>query len=132
MFNKSKAWAISLLAAVAVVGLVAGAALQSWASGRHAHRGGRPTYASFLTRELQLNGAQHDSVAAILDRHFPELHALFQTIRPQVDSARARVAEEIRAVLTPAQRETYQRLLDRDRAERARADSTAAAQAKKP
>ena len=89
-------------------------------------------YASYLTRELQLSATQHDSVAAILDRHLPELHALFQTIRPQVDSARARVADQIRLVLTPAQRETYQRLLDRDRAERARADSAAAAQAKKP
>jgi len=38
----------------------------------------------------------------------------------------------IRPILTPAQRESYQRLLDRDRAERARADSSAAAQAKKP
>ena len=132
MFNKSKAWAITLLVAVTVVGLVAGAALQSWVAGRHGHRGGRPTYASYLTRELQLSAAQHDSVAAILDRHLPELHALFQTIRPQVDSARARVADQIRLVLTPAQRETYQRLLDRDRAERARADSAAAAQAKKP
>ncbi len=54
------------------------------------------------------------------------------TIRPQLDSARARVADDIRAILTPAQREAYQRLLDRDRAERARADSAAAAQAKKP
>jgi hypothetical protein len=132
MFNKSKAWAVTLLVAAAVVGLVAGAALQSWAAGRHGHRGGRPTYASFLTRELRLNPSQHDSVAAILDRHLPELHALFLTIRPQVDSARARVADEIRLVLTPTQREAYQRLLDRDRGERARADSAAAAQRAKP
>lgn len=130
MFDKSKAWAIALLVAVAVVGGVAGAAIASWAGG--GSHGGRQTYSGYLTRQLDLSPAQHDSVAAILHRHQPELHALFQTIRPQVDSARARVADEIRGILTPAQRESYQRLLDRDRAERARADSAAAAQAKKP
>ena len=129
MFNKSKAWAISLLVAVAVVGLIAGAALARWTADG---RGGRQTYSGYLTQQLHLSETQHDSVVAILLRHQPELHALFQTIRPQVDSARARVADEIRGILTPAQRETYQRLLDHDRAERARADSAAAAQAKKP
>jgi heavy-metal resistance protein len=131
MFNKSKAWAVSLLVAVAVVGLVAGAATERWVAS-DGSRGGRATYSDYLTRQLQLSASQHDSVVAILRRHQPELHALFQTIRPQVDSARARVADEIRGILTPAQRESYQRLLDRDRAERARADSAAAAQAKKP
>ncbi len=132
MFNKSKAWAISLLVAVAVVGLVAGAAIDRWSDGRRGGRGGHETYSGYLTHQLQLSAAQHDSVVAILRRHQPELHALFQTIRPQVDSARARVADEIRGILTPAQREAYQRLLDHDRAERARADSAAAAPAKKP
>jgi Heavy-metal resistance len=129
MFDKSKAWAITLLLAVAVVGLVAGAAIERWVASNH---GGRQTYSGYLTHQLGLSPAQHDSVVAILHRHQPELHALFQTIRPQVDSARARVADEIRTILTPAQRETYQRLLDKDRAERARADSAAAAPAKKP
>jgi Heavy-metal resistance len=132
MFNKSKAWAITLLVAVALVGAVVGAALQSWAEGRHGRRAGHETYSGFLTRELQLSAAQHDSVVAILHRHRPEIRALYQTIRPQIDSTRAKVANEIRGILTPAQREAYQRLLDRDRAERARADSAAAAQAKKP
>ena len=67
---------------------------------------------------------------AILRRHRPEMHAIFLTIRPQIDSARARVSDEIRGVLTPAQQSAYQQLLDRDRAERARADSAAAAQRK--
>ncbi len=128
MFNKSKAWAVTLLVSVAVVGLVAGAALQGWVAGRHEHRGGRDPYSAYLRRELQLSPAQHDSVVAILRRHRVEMQALFRTIRPRLDSVRANVAEEIRGILTPAQREAYQRLLDRDRAERARADSAAAAQ----
>ncbi len=128
MFDKSKAWAIGLLIAVAVAGFAAGLAVQSWAS----HRGRGDGYSGYLTRELGLTAAQHDSVAAILRRHRPELHAIFVTIRPQIDSARTRVNDEIRAVLTAAQQPPYQQLLDRDRAERARADSAAAAQQRKP
>jgi len=128
MFDKSKAWAIGLLIAMAVAGFAAGLAVQSWAS----HRGRGDGYSGYLTRELGLTAAQHDSVAAILRRHRPELHAIFVTIRPQIDSARTRVNDEIRAVLTAAQQPPYQQLLDRDRAERARADSAAAAQEKRP
>lgn len=128
MFNKSKAWAIGLLIAMAVAGFAAGFATQNWTS----RRGRGDGYSGYLTRELGLSGAQHDSIAAILRRHRPEIHAIFLTIRPQIDSARARVSDEIRVLLTPEQRATYQQLLDRDRAERARADSAAAAPARKP
>jgi Spy/CpxP family protein refolding chaperone len=127
MFNKSKAWAVGLLVAVAAVGFAAGFAVQSWT----AHPGRPDGYSGYLTRELGLTAAQHDSVAAILRRHRPEMHAIFLTIRPQIDSARTRVNDEIRGVLTPAQQPAYQKLLDRDRAERARADSAAAAAAQR-
>jgi hypothetical protein len=123
MFDKSKAWAVGLLIAVAVVGFAAGMAVQSWAS----HGGRADGYSGYLTRELQLTQAQRDSVAAILRRHRPELHAIFMTIRPQIDSARNRISDEIRGLLTTAQQSAYQKLLDRDRADRARADSAAAA-----
>jgi hypothetical protein len=132
MFNKSKAWAVGLLAAVLVAGLVAGAALQSWIGFGRGRCADRTSYSGYLTRELKLTKGQHDSVVALLRKHQPEMRAIIQVVRPQLDSARARVADEIRTLLTPAQREAYQRLLDRDRAERARTDSAAAAQAKKP
>ena len=128
MFNKSKAWAVGLLIAVAAAGFAAGMAVQSWAS----HRGRGDGYSGYLTRELGLTAAQHDSIAAILRRHRPEMHAIFMTIRPQLDSARTRVNDEIRGVLTHEQQSAYQKLLDRDRAERARADSAAAAAQRKP
>ncbi len=129
MFDKSKAWAVGLLVAMAVVGFAAGMAVQSWAS----HRGRGGGYSGYLTRELGLTAAQHDSIAAILRRHQPELHAIFLTIRPQIDSARARVSDEIRGLLRPDQQAAYQKLLDRDRAERVHADSAAAAaQQRKP
>jgi hypothetical protein len=128
MFNKSKVWAVGLLIAVAAAGFAAGFAAHGWS----ARRGRGDGYSGFLTRELGLTAAQHDSIAAILRRHRPEMHAIFMTIRPQIDSSRARVNDEIRGVLTQEQRSAYQKLLDRDRVERARADSAAAAQQRKP
>ena len=132
MFTKSKAWAIGLLVAVAAVGLVAGVALESWTGLVRARCADRSTYSGYLTRELKLSKVQRDSVVAVLRRHQPRMRTIIAVVRPQLDSERARVADEIRPFLTPAQREPYQRLLDRDRAERARADSAVAAQAKKP
>jgi len=128
MFDKSRIWAVGLLIAVAAAGFGAGLAVQSWAS----HRERADGYSGYLTKELGLSTAQHDSVAAILRLRRPEMHAIFMTIRPQIDSARARVNEEIRGLLTPAQQSAYQKLLDRDRADRARADSAAAAAQRKP
>jgi len=132
MFDKSKAWAIGLLVAVAVVGLVAGAGLERWVGPGRGRCADRTTYSGYLTAELKLSTIQHDSVVAILRKYRPHMRAVMQVVRPQLDSIRALVSDEVRTVLTPAQRESYQRLLDRDRAERARVDSTAAAQAKKP
>jgi Spy/CpxP family protein refolding chaperone len=132
MFNRSKAWAVTLLVAIAVVGIAAGAVGHNWYATRHGCGADRGTYSGYLTRELKLDRPQHDSVEAILHRRRPEMRAIMVTIRPRLDSVRTRIAEDIRAILTPAQRETYQRLLDRDRAERARADSTAAARTKTP
>ena len=130
MFNRSKAWALTLLVAVAAAGIAAGAFANGWYARRHHDDHG--TYSGYLTDALKLDRAQHDTVVAILRRHRPEMRAIMATVRPRTDSVRARIADEIRVALTPAQREPYQRLLDRDRAERARADSAAAAQAKKP
>ncbi|HTT68547.1 MAG TPA: hypothetical protein VMF70_10995 [Gemmatimonadales bacterium] len=132
MFNKSKAWAVTLLAAVAVVGIAAGALANDWYAARHGCSPDRGTYSGYLAGELKLGHGQHDTVVAILRRHRPEMRAIMQAVRPRLDSVRAKVADEIRTILTPAQREAYQRLLDRDRAERARADSAAAAQATNP
>lgn len=118
MLNKSKAWALGLLLAIATAGFAGGAASTNWLG----HRGGSRescSYSGTLQRELGLTEAQRDSVRAILVRHRPAMRALFEVVRPQIDSIRAVVHQEVAGVLTPAQRETYQRLLARERAERA-------------
>lgn len=126
MFSQSKLSAVGLLAAVAVAGFAAGFATSSFAGGRRANGRERPSWSGRLTTELRLTPAQSDSVRAILQRHRGEMRAVFESARPRMDSVRHRINEEIRAVLTPDQQRTYERLLqrERERAERWRADST--------
>jgi hypothetical protein len=126
MFNQSKVFAIGLLAAVLVAGIALGAAGSHWAL---AHRGGPPrpnrSYADRLAQQLSLDSAQRDSVAGILRRYDPQMRAIFASVRPQMDSLRERLREDIRAQLTPAQQATYQQIIDRDRARFQRRDSAA-------
>lgn len=126
MFNTSKAFAVALLVAVFVAGLAIGAAGTRWmaqsraAAARAARSGG---YAERLTRELALSPVQHDSIAAILRRHDPEMRAVFTRVQPVMDSLRAQLRSEIRAQLTPEQQTAYQQLVERDRARSSRRDS---------
>ncbi len=124
MFNQSKAFAIGLLVAVFLAGIALGAAGSRWVFVRHA---GPPrpnrSYADRLAQQLKLDSTQRDSVAGILRRYDPQMRAIFETVRPQMDSLRERLRGDIRAQLTPAQQTAYQQLIERDRARMARRDS---------
>ena len=123
----SKVKAIGLLAAVAVAGFAAGAATRSWAENRAkvpVDWRSECSYSGTMTRELGLTAAQRDSIHAILQRRRPAMRAVFDQVRPQMDSLRAQMHAEIRAVLTPAQAAAWDTLQVRERAERARADSS--------
>lgn len=115
MFNRSKAWALALLAAVFVAGAVAGWGLQAWADGRgDGRRGPRGLDATvdYLGRELTLTPAQRDSVRAIFVRHKPEMDALWQAVHPRFDSIRTVTRAEINAQLTPAQQAKYHDMVE--------------------
>jgi Spy/CpxP family protein refolding chaperone len=124
MVSKSRVTAVGLLVAVAVAGFAAGFATSSWAGGKRNGRE-RQGWSSHLTRELGLTPQQSDSVKAILRRRRPEMRAVFETVRPRMDSVRQHINAEIRAVLTPEQRGAFEAMLERERArvERWRADS---------
>jgi len=114
MFNRSKAWALGLLVATFLVGVLAGAGTQRVLEGRdQSRRAGRsrPGYVEHLTAELKLTPTQQDSVRAILERTRPAMEGLWQSVRPSYDSLRAAMQQEIAAVLEPAQRERYQELI---------------------
>lgn len=130
MLPTSKIQAIGLLVAVAVAGFAAGAATISYASdhSRAAARDWREqcSFSGVLQRELRLSDVQRDSLRAIMRRYRPEMRAIFDVVRPRMDSVRARMTAEMRGVLTPAQQAAFDSLRERERAERARADSAAA------
>jgi Spy/CpxP family protein refolding chaperone len=127
MFKQSTGGAVAtLLAAFLAGGLVAwglsarllGSHRGEWRGigalgpGRPAGPGG-PGGRRVLARELGLSAAQQDSVQAILERHRPQMEALWRQIRPRFDSLRGTVDSEIAAQLTPAQRARFAELTKR-------------------
>jgi Spy/CpxP family protein refolding chaperone len=80
--------------------------------GRGLRMGGgmRPPLEGFLAARLDLSPAQRESLRAVLERHRAsaeaERRAYLERMRPQRDS----MAAEIRALLTPEQREQFERL----------------------
>src|SRR5207245_11552122 len=62
---------------------------------------------SDLDDELRLTPVQHDSVRAILQRHWTRMSAVWETLRPRFDSMRALMASGVSRDLTPAQQVKY-------------------------
>jgi hypothetical protein len=109
MLNHSKAWAGALLVATLVVGIVLGAGARAiWAgrAGRPPAPGPERMLAS-LTDELRLTPAQHDSVGAILRRHWTQMTAVWETVRPRFDSIRTEMDSDVVRQLTPEQAMKY-------------------------
>lgn len=120
----SKIQAIGLLAAVGVLGFAAGAATMSQAATKPpTDWRERCAYSGMLKDRLGLTDVQRDSIRVIMRSHRGEMEALIQPVRPQMDSVRAVVRAQVRAVLTPAQQAQYDSLGARERAERARHSS---------
>jgi hypothetical protein len=128
--NRPKLAAVGLLAAVFVAGGLAGWGGREAADRDERGPGGRrgpDALVAYLTRELDLNGAQRDSVRAIIARHRPETDALWAQVRPRFDSIKARMRAEIDGQLTPEQRTKHQQLIDQaEHHRREREDSSKA------
>jgi len=129
MVNKPKLAAVGLLAAVFVAGGLAGwggrAAVERDERGMGPGRHGPDAIVAYLGRELDLSGAQRDSIRAIFARHRPETDALWAQVRPRFDSIKTRVRAEIDAQLTAEQRTKHQQLIDQaEHHRREREDST--------
>src|SRR5437879_5823206 len=112
MLNRSKAWAVALLVAAFVVGVVVGAGGEAtWARRAHAADPGRgrglERMKANLDRELGLTGAQRDSVHAVLDRHWARMSAAWETVRPRFDSMRAQMDSDVTRQLSSQQQARY-------------------------
>jgi Spy/CpxP family protein refolding chaperone len=124
--TRSRTGAAALLLATFVLGGLVGGAATTMVD-RRAHRGdhpggGRPSYLDRLANDLGLDRTQRDSVQAVLDRHQPAMDSLWQVIRPQFQSERQLIRNQINALLTPEQQAKYTQLQRQDSLRRAEGD----------
>jgi hypothetical protein len=112
----------AMLALAVMVGGVAGSALtsRSEACKGSATKSNAPGegFVALLTEELALTPSQQDSVRAILARRQPSMDALWEEIRPRVDSVRTIIRGEITPHLTADQQPKFAALTARLDAER--------------
>ncbi len=111
MLTRPKTWALLLLAATFLAGAVVGSGLRAlWA--RRAEAAATRTHGpdrmlAALTTELGLTPAQHDSISAVLQHHWAQLYAVWQTVQPRFDSIRADMDSQVVRQLTPDQAAKY-------------------------
>jgi hypothetical protein len=78
-----------------------------------------------LTRELQLTPHQDSALDAIMAQRARQFSALREEIRPRVERLVSEVRSDVEQILTPAQRDRFRRLQQRDTGELARRMSSA-------
>jgi type IV pilus biogenesis protein CpaD/CtpE len=118
MLNRSKLYAVALLAAVFAAGVAVGTGVSAAARDRRsAERPERERreggYAERLSRDLGLTTAQRDSVQIILDRYQEPMSAMWTAMRPRMDSIRSAIRADILGVLDSSQQEQYRLLMHR-------------------
>ncbi len=63
-----------------------------------------------FTRELDLTGPQQEKVAAIFKKYRPEVRKVKESINPKLEGLRVQIKSELKAVLTPEQYSTMDKL----------------------
>lgn len=130
--------AFVLLAAAFSIGLLLGGTILMaatragkadflWRGEHRETRGGGPGGgpAAWIARELELTAATRDSADSIYRRMAeemdslrarirPQVDSLYEIIRPDVEARRQHMRTEIRALLTPPQREKYDSIVTKD------------------
>ena len=128
MLTRSKAWAVVLLVATFVAGVVVGVGGRAlWVRAAY---GSAPDRArgvdrlmAELNQELRLTPAQRDSVHTILERHWTRMTAVWETVRPRFDSMRAQMDSEVTRQLSPEQQAQYRDHMARYRHQKQKTDS---------
>jgi Spy/CpxP family protein refolding chaperone len=110
-----RAAAVATVAGVFLLGAVVGALATHVVHLRRLlveHRG-PPEFglvAEWLDRRLDLSREQAREIHGILERHHREMYELRREMMPQFDDRFAATVAQIEAVLTPEQRERFQRI----------------------
>ena len=64
----------------------------------------------FLSRELNLTPEQRVKIDTLVSEQVREIHAIWESSRPRVDSVVARTRSEMEKILTPDQRKKFEEL----------------------
>ena len=114
---RSRLGAAGLLLAVFALGALAGGVGVSMAEHGEedggTRRNSRESYITRLTTELDLSGAQRDSIRAIMERNKPAMDSMWGEVRPRFDSLRTQVRGQIRGQLNPDQAAKYDEMIER-------------------
>jgi Spy/CpxP family protein refolding chaperone len=123
--TRSRLGAVLMLLGTFLLGGLLGGAATTLADHR-AHKRHKdrphPSYVDRLAADLSLSDVQRDSIQAVLDRHQPAMDSLWRLIRPQFQSERQLIRNEIGALLTPEQQAKYRELQRQDSLRRADSD----------
>jgi|SRR5579883_1422092 len=66
-----------------------------------------------LASRLDLSDEQRSKLHTIVDHHMPQLRAIFEQCRPRIRKEKLEMAQEISTMLTPAQQEKFNQLMER-------------------
>ncbi|MBK8482407.1 MAG: periplasmic heavy metal sensor [Proteobacteria bacterium] len=102
-----------LLLAVFAAGGLSGAAVDRWLGHCPRPPAGPAPFGPAGPRGLNLSPEQGEKARAIGDRHRPELEAIRQEVMPRVLDIHDRMQRELRAILTPSQRNVLDRAVKR-------------------
>jgi hypothetical protein len=121
MIGKSKAWALTLLLVVLLMGGVAGAAIDRMfvsnrgtvenRDRRDGDRDQRRSYIDWLAEELTLTEGQRSEIEVLVERYRERVSDQWKEMRPRFEEFKTQLRADIRAVLSDEQLEVYEALL---------------------
>ena len=120
--------AVLLIVAVFLAGAAVGGAIGAWAAHSGARfpwsgRGGGPGerfFARRMAERLDLDAGQRGQLEAIIAESHERMRALKQEFRPRFVAVKKGAREEIARILTPEQREEFERLASKHKERRRR------------
>jgi hypothetical protein len=121
MQNSKQLALMFLLGAVLVGGALGFTADRVW--GRETACRDPKSSKALLYDRLELTTAQRLAWDSILDDRHRQFDSLFKPIKPQMDSIRSRGRAQVRALLTPDQRERFEAILREPRPNEKRENS---------
>jgi Spy/CpxP family protein refolding chaperone len=117
--QRSKQVALAFLLGALLTGAVMGFAAARAIDAPVAGARPAPSFRDSVAKVLELSPAQRDSLDRILDQRNEHMRQAMAPVKPQLDSIKNVSRDQIRQMLTPAQRETFEALLAQQERERA-------------